>query len=300
MRKNYILALGLAAASLSTAAQNTITGTVKNGQEMPVLGAVVSVVGNPEKSVLTDKDGIFSIEAEKGDYIEVIYADCQAKRVWVDNSVMNVSLDSQDLVSTNRGIKRTLNNQTQAVSVLSGEKIGKNSTPDISNALYGLLPGLTVQQNTSYESDGATLSIHGKMGRGPLIVVDGVPRNLEYLNSVEVESVSVLKDGPATALWGTRGASGVIMVTTKRGQYNERDIDVNYTYGMGIPVNQPEFVDGYTYALMKNEALYYDGLPLQYDQSALEAFRTGSNTDLFPNVDWLDEAQRSHSVNNQS
>lgn len=299
MRKNYILALGLAAASLSTAAQNTITGTVKNGQEMPVLGAVVSVVGNPEKSVLTDKDGIFSIEAEKGDYIEIIYADCQAKRVWVDNSVMNVSLDSQDLVSTNRGIKRTLNNQTQAVSVLSGEKIGKNSTPDISNALYGLLPGLTVQQNTSYESDGATLSIHGKMGRGPLIVVDGVPRNLEYLNSVEVESVSVLKDGPATALWGTRGASGVIMVTTKRGQYNERDIDVNYTYGMGIPVNQPEFVDSYTYALMKNEALYYDGLPLQYDQSALEAFRTGSNTDLFPNVDWLDEAQRSHSVNNQ-
>ena len=139
----------------------------------------------------------------------------------------------------------------------------------------------------------------GYSGEHTIILDELRPRNLEYLNSLEIESVSVLKDGAATALWGTRGASGVIMVTTKRGQYKERDIDVSYTYGMGIPVNEPEFVDGYTYALMKNEALYYDGLTLQYDQAALTAFRNGSNPDLYPNVDWLDAAQRKHSVNNQ-
>lgn len=299
MRKNYILALSFAAVSLSAAAQHTITGTVKDSRELPVLGAVVSVVGNPGKSVLTDQDGAFAIEAEQGDYIEVVYADCRSKRVWIDSPVVNVSLESRDAAIENRGVLRTAENQTQSIATLSGEDIWRNSTPGISNALYGLIPGLTVQQNTSYSSGGASLSIHGQMGRSPLIVVDGIPRNLEYLNSLEIESVSVLKDGAATALWGTRGASGVIMVTTKRGQYKERDIDVSYTYGMGIPVNEPEFVDGYTYALMKNEALYYDGLTLQYDQAALTAFRNGSNPDLYPNVDWLDAAQRKHSVNNQ-
>lgn len=297
MKTNYILALSMAAVSLSVAAQNIVTGTVKNGEDFPVLGAVVSVVGDPARSVLTDKDGVFTIEADKGEYIEIKYVD-RCSRVWVNGQKMDIDLEAQDVLTKNRGVNTTFVNQTQAISVISGEQIMKNSSPDVSNALYGLLPGLTVQQNTDYDGK-ATLSIRGKMGRSPLIVVDGIPRNLEYLNAVEIESVQVLKDGPATALWGMRGASGVIMVTTKRGQYNHRDIDASYTYGIGLPVNQPEFVDGYTYARMKNEALYYDGFPLQYDKMELDALRTGSNPDLYPNVDWLGEAQRNHSVNNQ-
>lgn len=302
MKKKYILALGIAwMFSLSSMAQQTITGTVENQQKAPVLGATVSIVGAPEKTVMTNENGVFSIEAEKGDYIEIVYADGKSKRVWVTGRVMNITLGDSDLLVNNKGLYRTLENQTQAVSTICGNEFQKNSTPNFSNALYGMIPGLIVKQNTGW-IDNAELMVRGGgslTSRSPLIVVDGIPRDLTFLNLVEVESVSVLKDGAATAIWGTRGANGVVMVTTKRGQYQERDIDINYTYGIGLPINQPEFADGYTYATMKNEALYYDGLPLLYDRTELELFKNGMNRDLYANTDWQKEALRNHSVNNQ-
>lgn len=282
-------------------AQQKITGVVKDAQGAPVLGALVSAVGNPAQNAITDVNGIFTLEVNQGDYIEVTYADKQKKRVWVKGEKVEVALDCQSLFVENRGKIQATGNQTQAISTLSGEKLKNNSTFNVGNALYGMIPGLIVKQNTGW-SDGATLLVRGgasQTSNSPLIVVDGVPRTLDYLNMLEVENISVLKDGAATALWGTRGANGVVIVTTKRGQYNTRNIDVNYTYGMGLPINQPEFVDGYTYAMMKNEALYYDGLPMKYDATALEAFRNGSNPDAFANVDWLDHALRNHTENHQ-
>lgn len=191
--------------------------------------------------------------------------------------------------------------QTQAISTISGETVARNSAHNLTNALNGLLPGLMVAQKTGW-TDNAGLTIRGGgslNGQEPLVIVDGVPRGLQYVNMEEIESVSVLKDGAATALWGARGSNGVIVVKTKRGQYQSKDVDVNYTFGIGLPINQPEFVDGYTYARMKNEALYYDGLPQQYDQAALDAFRDGSLPDLYANADWLGEALRNHTTNHQ-
>lgn len=302
MKKKYICSLGTACLlSLSAMAQQTITGTVKNSSNLPMLGVSVSVVGNPGKATITDENGVFEIEAEKGEYLELVYADKYKKRIWINGDAMNILLDESDVSTENRGVTYTDTKGTQAISIVSSEVVGNNSMRDLSNALYGLIPGLMVTQNTGW-TDGATLKVRGGgslNGTEPLVVVDGIPRDMKYLNIADVETVSVLKDGAATALWGTRGANGVIMVTTKRGQYSERDIDINYTYGIGLPINQPEFVDGYTYARLKNEALQYDGLPLQYDKNALAAFRMNSNPDLYPNVDWQDEALRNHSVNNQ-
>lgn len=82
-----------------------------------------------------------------------------------------------------------------------------------------------------------------------------------------------MKDGAATALMGARGANGVILVNTKRGIYNSFDVDVNYRHGFDFPVNRPEMADAYTYAMAQNEALYYDGLPLQYTKRDLERFK---------------------------
>lgn len=302
MKKRYISVLAVASLlSLSAMAQQKITGVVKDTQGAPVLGAVVAAVGDPARHAVTDINGLFTLEANQGDYLEVSYADKQKKRVWVKGEKLEVALDGQSLFVENRGRVQATGDQTQAIATLSGEQLRSNSTFNVGNALYGLIPGLIVKQNTGW-TDGATLQVRGgasQTGNTPLIVVDGVPRTLDYLNMLEVENISVLKDGAATALWGTRGANGVVIVTTKRGQYNSRDIDVNYTYGIGLPVNQPEFVDGYTYALMKNEALYYDGLPAKYDAPALEAFRNGTDPDAFANVDWLDHALRNHTENHQ-
>ena len=276
MKKKYISVLALASLfSLQVTAQDKITGIVKNAQGEPIAGALVSTVGNPVQASLTDANGVFTLEAQKGDYIEVKYADKQQKRQWVKGKKIEFILGERSLILDNRGKIQAADVQTQAVSTLSGDKLRNNSSFNVSNALYGMLPGLIVKQNTGWQ-DGATLLVRGGASQGsnsPLIVVDGIPRSLSYLNMLEIENISVLKDAAATAMWGTRGANGVVVVTTKRGTYNSRDIDVNYTFGMGKPINQPEFVDGYTYATMRNEALRYDGLPEEYNAQALEALR---------------------------
>lgn len=186
--------------------------------------------------------------------------------------------------------------ETAAVSVMTADEIGKNSTPNPYNTMYGMLPGLSAMQRLGW-NDVSDLYLRG--GGSPLIVVDGFPRPMEYLATVEIENVKILKDGAATAIWGTRGANGVVMVTTKRGNYESRELSINYTHGMGFAVNQPEFADGYAYAAARNEALYYDGLPLRYSQSDLEAFRSGAYPDLFSSTDWMKEALRDYTTNNQ-
>lgn len=302
MNKKYIKTIGLSCfISLSAVAQQSITGTIIDKQNSPVLGAMVISVLDPSQKTITDKDGFFSIDSEIGEYIEIVGINGENKRVLVTGTMMHIELDDFDVQVHNRGMSGTKINQTQSVFTLSSEDIERNSSVDLSNTLYGLIPGLMVKQNTGW-NDSADLMVRGGgslSGTSPLVIVDGIPRDIKYLNTIDIESISVLKDGPATAVWGTRGANGVIMVTTKRGQYKNRAIDINYTHGVGLPINQPEFVDGYTYAEMKNEALYYDGLPLLYDQSALEAFKSGSNRDVYSNTNWQKEALRNHSVNNQ-
>lgn len=186
--------------------------------------------------------------------------------------------------------------ETSAVSTLTEKELEKNSAPNPYDTFYGLLPGLSTMQSVGWRSN-PDLYLRGS--NSPLIVVDGYPRSFEYLSTVEIESVKLLKDGTATALWGSRGANGVVLITTKRGKYDSREISINYTHGMGIVTNRPQMADGYTYAVARNEALYYDGLPLQYTQNELDAFRNGNYPDLYANTNWQKEALRNHTVNNQ-
>lgn len=119
-------------------------------------------------------------------------------------------------------VKKDRGNLTQAVSTVSSEVLANKTATSLQNSLYGLLPGLYAKQNVGWHSE-ATLNIRGQGGLGegtPLIIVDGFPRSLNTITLEEVESVSVLKDGAATALYGARGANGVILVNTKRGTYN--------------------------------------------------------------------------------
>ena len=201
------------------------------------------------------------------------------------------------VVAGAQDITNSIARKTQAVSTISADEISKNATPNVSNTLYGLLPGLSVMQQTGWTDDAATL-LRGY--NNPLIVVDGFARPLSYLNTEEIESVTVLKDGAATAVWGTRGANGVILITTKRGQYNTKmQIGASYKFGMDFPINQPKFANGYEYASALNEALYYDGLEPQYTREELDAFRSGSNRDLYADTDWMKEGLRKHTINNQ-
>ena len=296
MKRKYIVISMALLSAVSTWAQE-ITGTVTDALGSPVAGAKVHLVNTPNVSAITDRNGVFVLNGEEGDWMVVSYADAIGKRIRATGKSIQIKLDPQDRIVNMGMANRTADRQTQAISIVTAEELEKNATPNSFNALYGLVPGLEVMQRTGWTQNPTTL-LRGS--DNPLIVVDGFPRPIECLNTVEIESVTVLKDGPATALWGARGANGVILVTTKRGQYNTKmQVNVNYKYGMDFPINQPEFANGYEYAAALNEALYYDGLEMQYTRNELDAFKNGSNRDLYANSDWLGEGLRKHTVNNQ-
>ena len=183
---------------------------------------------------------------------------------------------------------------TGAISTVSADALShKNNSINPTNNLFGLLSGVQVLQgNGAAWEDGASLYIRG-MGttnsKSPLILVDGFERSIKELASEEIESISVLKDAVATSLYGIRGANGVILVKTKRGQMTAPQINFSYEFNMATPNRLPDFVDGYTYAQALNEALSNDGLDPRYSAAELEAFRTQSNPLFYPNVDWVDE-----------
>lgn len=287
--------------SLSAMAQSQVVGTVKNQRGTPMEGVAISSVAYPQNKAITNKRGEFAIAAAVGEYIQISYAGNEGGKLWVENDVLEIVLTNKDIVVKNIGEHQNSYRQTQAISTISGDVLSLNGTLSPSNAMYGQLAGLAVRQNTGW-TDGASFMIRGGgsiNGTAPLIIIDGIQRSMSNVNVHEIESVSVLKDGAATAVWGTRGANGVVLITTKRGAYNTTNIDVNYQRGVGLPINQPKFADGYTYAMAQNEALYYDGLPAQYNADALLSFKDGANRDLYSNTDWLSEGLRDQSVNNQ-
>lgn len=192
--------------------------------------------------------------------------------------------------------------QTKAVGTINAEQLQRNSSPELPGALYGLLPGLQVKQKVGWLSlDELTIRGGGSLnGHGPLILVDGIPRSTGYINLKSVEKIEVLKDGAATAIWGVRGANGVLKITTKRGKKGKTDVQVSYTFGMGLPINQPDFVDGYTYALARNEAAALDGIDIPYSLNDLRASKHNTNPDYMSNSDWTGDALKDFTTNHQA
>ncbi|TLX78203.1 SusC/RagA family TonB-linked outer membrane protein [Labilibacter sediminis] len=203
------------------------------------------------------------------------------------------------------GVSINEKEMTSAVSTVHSQQLSKYSVANPGNALFGQLSGLTVLQNGGdIWSQNPTLFVRGvaTMGnKSPLVLVDGYERNLASLSLVEIESVSVLKDAAATAIYGVKGANGVILVTTKRGSQEKLKISASYEYGMNQPFRMPQMLDAHGYANAYNEALILDGKSPRYSVSQLDAYKNGTYPDYYPNVDWLDEIMndngQSHELN---
>ncbi len=190
----------------------------------------------------------------------------------------------------------------KALTAFTGAGIGKKAfsqTPqlDAAKALYGQIAGLNVYQGQGTSFDNyASLSFHG---HAPLVLVDGFPRDLRYVNPWDVESVYVLKDAASAALYGVRGANGIVMVNTRPGQTGKLRIGVRYQFGLNTQYRAPEFADAYTYARCLNDALAGDGLALRYNRYETEAFRSGKYPQYYPDVDWWDEVYNDYAYNHR-
>ena len=192
-----------------------------------------------------------------------------------------------DTVSVGYGIVTATDTDSRSVTGVDSRAFEYPVSIDVTKNLYGKIAGLNVRQGSGSSADNySTLQLHGHQ---PLVLVDGFPRSMNDLTSMEIESVYVLTDAASAALYGVRGGNGVLMVTTKRGKADVKDITAQYSFGLSLPFRKPDFADSYTYASAVNQALEGDGLPARYSPAELDAFKSGIYPYEYPNVDWWNE-----------
>ena len=175
---------------------------------------------------------------------------------------------------------------------LGASTFDRSPEVDIAKALYGQFSGLLVKQGTGRSDENQSkLRLHS---HSPLILVDGFPRDLDDLTGLEIEEVTVLKDAAAAALYGVKGANGVVMITTKRGQATALKVTAKYLLGLSTATRTPEFADSYTYAYYMNQASTLDGIAPRYTNADLNGFYTNADPYAYPNVDWWGQIFRNH------
>ena len=192
---------------------------------------------------------------------------------------------------------------TAAVSVITNRDVNKRSAKDIGNSILGQGNGLVSLQGTgTYFEQNPTFYVRGLQSLStntPLILVDGVERDITIVNAEEVDHVSILKDAAAVALYGYKGANGAILITTKRGQYNSQNIRVTYDHLFNFQSNRPKFVNGTTFASAMNEALANEVAAPRYTADEIAAFQNGNYPFQYPNVNWVDETFRKSGATNK-
>lgn len=284
--------------------EGNVSGKVLDKRGNPIEGALVTVENNPLIQTATDKNGRFEIMATKDNKLKIKTGDDAMKTVSVGkDKIITIVMDySTEHVNYGFGLNQTNAESTGAVSTVYAEQIDNRSAINVGNSLYGNVLGLTTMQKTGTIWDQiSSMYIRGQKtlngNNGILLVIDGLERDnnwnaLNYITPEEVESVSVLRDAAAIALYGYKGINGVLNVVTKRGKYKSKEINFSYDHSFNYQTRIPEMADAFTYASALNEARANDGKAARYSQNELNAFKSGKYPYLYPNVDWFDEVFR--------
>lgn len=304
-------AMLLASANAQAQNEQTLKGRIVDSDDQPVVGAVVNVA-EQSRIALTDDQGYFTLKhVAKSDEICVSclgFKNAQVK-VKFDGNFKVVLEDDFDEYSKDVPVPfghKTKKLTTEATSVVSGETLEKYPVTILQNALIGTVNGL---QTYEYSSEPGwaetTMYIRGvrtmnSSARSPLIIVDNVERDLSFLDAFPIESITVLKDAAATAIYGMRGANGVIMVTTKRGKAGKTKIDFTQEVGFNTLSNTMEVQDSYNMALTRNQVRYLSGMDPLYSAEQIEKYRRVCNGEELEGVDkykyfntnWFDKLYR--------
>jgi TonB-linked SusC/RagA family outer membrane protein len=298
LKKLSLLFIAIVFASAGWA-QRSINGTVSDESGQPLPGVSVVVKGTTI-GVATNIDGKYKLNVPN-DAQTLVYSFIGMKpkeeqisgRSTIDVTLSAESIGLEEVVAIGYGTQNKVT-ITGAVSTVQTEDLMKSPNASVGNSLAGRVTGLSsIQYSGRPGADDPELYIRGigslSQDRStPLMLVDGVERSFTQLDPDEIASISVLKDASATAVFGVRGANGVIIVTTKRGSVGPAQISVNSSYGIQMPTKLLDFADSYTYALRHNEANLNDGNDPKFSDTAIEAFRTNSDPLIYANTDWVD------------
>ena len=290
-----VFALGFSIAGFSQQ-QVTITGTVSDSASAEPLQGVSVLVEGANRGTQTNSNGMYSITLATNSTLIFRYVGYEQKTVNISGqatidialSASNKDLDQVVVVAYGKQKKATI---TGAIASIKTREIKQSPAANLAVTLAGRLPGLTaIQRSGEPGRDVTQLFIRGQgtvNGQAPIILVDGVERDLTYIDPNEIESVTILKDASSTAIFGVRGANGVILITTRRGSGSP-------AISFSAEASLQEFtrfikpVNSYEYASLRNLAQNNDGLGDAYSAEALEKYRTGSDPLRYPNTNWRD------------
>ena len=285
-------------------AQNrTITGLISDNRGDPLVGVSIMVKGTTI-GVTTDADGAYTIKSiASGQILVYSYLGFITQEIKVeDQTVINLTMQEDailmdDIVVIGYGTQKKIS-VTGAVANIPAPELQSSSTPSLSNTISGRIPGIVTRQTSGepgYDASNVYIRGIGTLGNSsPLVLVDGIERDMNNINVNEIASFSVLKDASATAVYGVRGANGVILINTKKGSVGKPTVVLRSEVAMLTPMRIPDYIDGYEYALLMNEATEHSGKAPYWDAESLEKFRDGSDPYLYPNVDWLDVIMKKH------
>ncbi|MEO6915029.1 MAG: SusC/RagA family TonB-linked outer membrane protein, partial [Chitinophagaceae bacterium] len=315
--KPLFLLIMLCSALISTAQVKRITGKVTAQDDSSPLAGVSLTIKGTLNGTTTDASGQFTFNARPGALLVFSYIGFDNKEITVGGSnVLNVQLVSSNsklntVVVIGYGTQKK-SEQTAAISTISGKDIVKSPVSDATNSLIGRVPGLFSQQKTGLPGDnGADIFIRGRASSNSaaLIIVDGVERQgFGDIDPNEIESISILKDASSTALFGIKGANGVIIVTTKSGKVGKARVSYSGNFGIVGYTRIPEFLDAYRSASLHNEGeenlIRYNLVPAGYKKlfsaADLETFKNKTGDPLlYPDVNWYKELTRPNWTRNQ-
>lgn len=283
---------------LSVYAQSTVRGTVSDEQGNRLSGVSVQIRGTTI-ATQSDDNGEFTLTPpSQGSVFVFTYIGFETLELVHGNSnliqavMTSSSIALEETVVVGYGTQKK-ESVVAAISTMDAGGLRQTPASNIGIALAGRLPGLTAIQRSGVPGgEMMEFYIRGRStvnGQQPLILVDGVPRDFTALDPREVETISVLKDASATAVYGVRGANGVILITTRRGHSGKPIIDVTAEQTYQSPTRLPQMVNAHDYALLRNQVEIQNGRPPIYDDVAINHYRLGDNPELYPVRDFVGE-----------
>ena len=302
--KRYIATLlFVLTTAMAALAQNeiTITGRVTDQSGEAVIGGSVIVKDAKGLGTITDYDGNYKIKVEQYRTLVFSYIGYKTQEVLVkgDKTTINVQLQEDirnavdEVVVTGMGTQKKLTVTGAVTNVQMGD-LKHYSTSNLTNTLAGNVPGIMAFQSSGQPGKNTSefwirgISTFGASSKA-YILVDGFERdNIDDINIEDIENFSVLKDASATAIYGSKGANGVVLITTKHGKAGKVQINGKVETSYNTRTITPEFVDGFQYANYLNEARVTRNLGVLYQPVELDIIREGLDPDLYPNVDWQD------------
>ena len=303
--------LSMRAAVQNVQQQETVTGNVVDNTGEAVIGASVVVVGAQTTiGTVTDFDGNFTIKVKPGTQLKITFVGYKDKIVKAQNGMKVVLEENSTMLQgveiVAYGVQKKVT-VTGALSSVKSEELTRTPVSSVNNVLAGQLSGVTtVQTSGEPGSDAAQIFVRGQGTWGdssPLIQVDGVEREMWDIDPNEIESVTVLKDASATAVFGVRGANGVVLITTKRGAEGKAKISFNVSFSALAPTSMVKMASSYDYAMFHNAMHVNDGTSTEFSDKVIQKFKDGSDPIRFPSMNWSDyimkdvTLQQQHNVN---